>query len=200
MAQTQVADTARVHMPHTVPSREHTRHQSQPRSRSRSQLHIQALSLFFSPPGTCQCSPTPHRASVTARYTVVHTTFPSPSSESVSATDSTSPTWSVSPGPPRPAFDRDVHIEQRQPGIPLTASSRRVQHWSRGPGAGAPQSYYCQCIIIPTTLTVTTPGGVKPRVPTSASHGLAVSPLHNGDGDVTNGERESACTYSMICI
>lgn len=158
---------ARVHMPHTVPSREHTRHQSQ--SRSRSQLHIQALSLFaarvllpYTTPGLA----------FTARYTVVHTTFPSPSSESVSATDSTSPTWSVSPGPP--AFDRDVHIEQSQPGIPLTASSRRVQHWSRGPGAGAPQSYYCHCIIIPTTLTVTTPGGnTRPNICVSRTRGVA---------------------------
>lgn len=135
------------------------------RGRGRSFTYRPSL---FSPPRSC--SPTPHRASVTARYTVVHATFPSPS-ESVSATDSTSPPWSVSPGPP--AFDRDVHIEQSQPGIPLTASSRRVQHWSRGPGAGAPQSYYCHCIIIPTTLTVTTPGETpRPNICVSRTRGV----------------------------
>lgn len=81
MAQTQVADTARVHMPHTVPSREHTRHQSQPRSRSRSQLHIQALSLFAARVLPVLPYTTPGLA-FTARYTVVHTPgrrLPSPS-------------------------------------------------------------------------------------------------------------------------
>lgn len=169
MAQTQVADTARVHMPPHSAFLASTPGTRASRGRdSRSQLHIQALSLFAARDLPVLPYTTPGLA-FTARYTVVHTTFPSPS-ESVSATPLLQPGLSL---PGRPAFDRDVHIEQSQPGIPLTASSRRVQHWP-GPGAGAPQSYYCQCIIIPTPLTVTTPGETtRPNICVSRTRGVA---------------------------
>lgn len=138
-------------MPHTVPSREHTRHQSQ--SRSRSQLHIQALSLFAARDLPVLPYTTPGLA-FTARYTVVHSPgrrLPSPSQR---RTPLLQPGLSLPGRPPSTVTSTSNKVSQEPIDRVVSPSSALVP----GAGANGPQSYYCHCIIIPTTLTVTTPG------------------------------------------